>query len=98
MLLMFQKPAVGENCETRNQTFSMRLRFLTIRGLRDGLASRPGPTHAAHGEQTRGDPESALRWICKSTRAIARELDQQKHPVSHTSNNVTECNQDIPRT
>ncbi len=34
-------------------------------------------------EQTRGDPESALRWICKSTRAIARELDQQKHPVSH---------------
>jgi hypothetical protein len=35
-------------------------------------------------EQTRGDPESALRWICKSTRAIARELSQQKHPVSHT--------------
>ena len=34
-------------------------------------------------EQTRGDPESALRWICKSTRAIARELGQQKHPVSH---------------
>ena len=34
-------------------------------------------------EQTRGDPESALRWICKSTRVIARELDQQKHPVSH---------------
>src|SRR6516165_6381080 len=34
-------------------------------------------------EQTRGDPESALRWICKSTRAIARELEQQKHPVSH---------------
>ena len=34
-------------------------------------------------EQTRGDPESALRWICKSTRAISRELAQQKHPVSH---------------
>jgi len=34
-------------------------------------------------EQTRGDPESALRWICKSTRSIARELDQQKHPISH---------------
>lgn len=33
--------------------------------------------------QTRGDPESALRWICKSTRAIARELGQRKHPVSH---------------
>jgi hypothetical protein len=34
-------------------------------------------------EQTRGDPESALRWICKSTRAIAEELGEQKHPVSH---------------
>jgi hypothetical protein len=34
-------------------------------------------------EQTRGDPESALRWTCKSTRAIARELAQHEHPVSH---------------
>ena len=34
-------------------------------------------------EQTRGDPQSALRWICKSTRAIAEELEEQKHPVSH---------------
>ena len=34
-------------------------------------------------EQTRGDPESALRWICKSTRAIAAELAEQSHPVSH---------------
>jgi hypothetical protein len=32
---------------------------------------------------TRGDPESALRWICKSTRAIAAQLDKQQHPVSH---------------
>jgi DNA-binding transcriptional regulator GbsR (MarR family) len=34
-------------------------------------------------EQTRGDPESALRWICKSTRAIAEELAKQDHPISH---------------
>jgi hypothetical protein len=34
-------------------------------------------------EQTRGDPESALRWICKSTRSIAAELGEQDHPVSH---------------
>ena len=34
--------------------------------------------------QTRGDPESPLRWICKSTRAIAKELARMKHPVSHT--------------
>jgi hypothetical protein len=33
--------------------------------------------------QTRGDPESPLRWICKSTRSIAEELDRQEHPVSH---------------
>jgi len=32
---------------------------------------------------TRGDPRSPLRWICKSTRTIAEELRQQKHPVSH---------------
>jgi hypothetical protein len=34
-------------------------------------------------EQTRGDPESALRWICKSTRSLAGELGEQDHPVSH---------------
>ena len=30
---------------------------------------------------TRGDPESPLRWICKSTQALARELAREKHPV-----------------
>src|SRR3974377_2269577 len=34
-------------------------------------------------EQTRGDPESPLRWTCKSTRMIAQELASKKHPVSH---------------
>ncbi len=33
--------------------------------------------------ETRGDPESPLRWICKSTRRIAAQLGRQKHPVSH---------------
>ena len=33
--------------------------------------------------QTRGDPESPLRWICKSTRTIANELGRRHHPVSH---------------
>ena len=32
---------------------------------------------------TRGDPETPLRWICKSTRAIARDLSRRHHPVSH---------------
>lgn len=35
-------------------------------------------------DQTRGDPESPLRWICKSTRAIATQLERQRHRVSHT--------------
>lgn len=34
-------------------------------------------------EQTLGDPESPLRWICKSTRSIAAQLGEQSHPVSH---------------
>lgn len=33
---------------------------------------------------TRGDPESPLRWVTKSTRTIAAELTSKKHPVSHT--------------
>ena len=33
--------------------------------------------------ETRGDPESPLRWICKSTRTLAAQLTRQKHPVSH---------------
>jgi hypothetical protein len=30
---------------------------------------------------TRGDPESPLRWTCKSTRRLADELTRQNHPV-----------------
>ena len=33
--------------------------------------------------ETRGDHESPLRWICKSTRNLAALLTRQKHPVSH---------------
>jgi len=31
---------------------------------------------------TRGDPESPLRWTCKSTRRLAAELTRQSHPTS----------------
>lgn len=34
---------------------------------------------------TRGDPESPLRWTCKSLRQLATELNGQGHIVSHTS-------------
>ncbi len=32
---------------------------------------------------TRGDPESPLRWTCKSVRKLAAELREQGHQVSH---------------
>jgi len=32
---------------------------------------------------TRGDPESPLRWTCKSTRTLAGELVYRRHPISH---------------
>jgi len=32
---------------------------------------------------TRGDPESPLRWICKSTRTLAAELTREHHPISY---------------
>jgi hypothetical protein len=33
---------------------------------------------------TRGDPESPLRWTCKSTRRLAAELRAQGYAISHT--------------
>jgi len=33
--------------------------------------------------ETRGDPESLLRWTCKSSRALAAQLTRQNHPISH---------------
>lgn len=32
---------------------------------------------------SRGDPESPLRWTCKSTRLLAFELRENDHPISH---------------
>src|SRR6266853_5318637 len=33
---------------------------------------------------TSGDPESPLRWTCKSLRRLAQELNTQGHEISHT--------------
>jgi len=33
---------------------------------------------------TRGDPESPLRWTCKSVRKLSAELGRKGHQVSHT--------------
>ena len=34
---------------------------------------------------TRGDPESPLRWTCKSTRNLAEELNRKGHNISHVT-------------
>ena len=44
--------------------------------LRQDLESLIEPT-------TRGDPESPLRWTCKSVRKLAAELKAKAHMVSH---------------
>jgi hypothetical protein len=33
--------------------------------------------------ETRGDPESPLRWICKSTRTLAAHLSRKHHAISY---------------
>ena len=45
-------------------------------GLRDALEQLVEPT-------SRGDPESPLRWTCKSVRNLAEELRRLGHQVSH---------------
>jgi hypothetical protein len=49
----------------------------TDTGLLDALLALVEPT-------TRGDPESALRWTCKSLRRLEAELRAQGHPISRT--------------
>ena len=48
------------------------------RGLIDSLEALIEPL-------TRGHPESPLRWTCKSTRRLAKELTRQGHRVGPTS-------------
>jgi transposase len=52
------------------------------------LTVEKDPTLKAELEQliepvTRGDPESALRWTCKSVRRLAEELNRLGHRTSH---------------
>src|ERR1017187_2673204 len=57
-------------------------------GGRHALTSNdPGLAPALDGmvEPTaRGDPQSPLRWTCRSARTLAAELTARHHPVSHT--------------
>jgi len=42
-----------------------------------------GALDALVDQESRGDPESPLRWTCKSTRQLARVLSDAGHPISH---------------
>ena len=65
----------------------------SARVRRPGAGRKPAivkdPTLVEHLEAlveptTRGDPESPLRWTCKSLRRLAEALQQQGHHVSRT--------------
>ena len=47
-------------------------------GLLEALEKLINPT-------TRGDPESALRWTCKSTRTLSEALQEQGYALSHAT-------------
>src|ERR1039457_7546005 len=43
----------------------------------------PGVLDALVEPLSRGDPESPLRWTCRSTRTLAQQLTGCQHPISH---------------
>ncbi len=55
-------------------------------GRRKLTTNDPGLSLALDGlvePLTRGDPQSPLRWTCKSTRTLAAELSARRHRISH---------------
>jgi hypothetical protein len=69
-----------------NPTVAIKVR-LRARGAGRKRCVEADPKLAASLERlvdpvTRGDPESPLRWTCKSTTQLADELTRQGHPVS----------------
>src|SRR3954447_2562499 len=53
--------------------------------IQDRDPALPAALDALVEPTTRGDPESPLRWTCKSTRQLATALRAQGHPVSHST-------------
>jgi hypothetical protein len=91
-------PAPGRSPTTiRKGHAELLLRFAPPRGQVAARVRRPGAGRKAKTEEdpdlgqaleklgdplTRGDRPSPLRWTCKSTRTLARELPAQGHGVS----------------
>lgn len=89
---------VSRACGLSRVTISKGIRELDAEPLPTGRIRRPGAGRPKLVTQdpgllgalealveplARGDPESPLRWTCKSTRALAAALGAQKHPVCH---------------
>ena len=89
---------VSRACGLSRVTITKGIRELDAKPIAAGRIRRPGagrPTvesrdpgllkelEALIEPVTRGDPESPLRWTCKSTRALAMELTAEEHPISH---------------
>jgi hypothetical protein len=72
---LLEPTAVGEVRRVRRPGAGRKRRTDEDPGLMDALQALVEPT-------TRGNPQSALRWTCKSTRQLAKELKRQKHAVS----------------
>lgn len=85
-------------CGLSRKAIAKGIREIAIGNSRPGRIRRPGagrkkiverdPKMLASLErliepETRGDPESPLRWICHSTRNLSAQLTRQKHPISH---------------
>jgi hypothetical protein len=66
----------GEPARVRRPGGGRRPLTRADRTLRDDLEALVSPS-------TRGDPQSPLRWTCKSTRDLAEALAARGHPVSH---------------
>ena len=89
---------VSRYCGLSRVTITKGIRELEEEPLTGGRIRRPGagrPTILKQDPElaqslemlieptTRGDPESPLRWTCKSTRTLSKELTGRHHPISH---------------
>ena len=89
---------ISRICGLSRVTITKGIRELDEKPLPEGRIRRPGggrPSHEVRDPTlpetlealveplARGDPESPLRWTCKSTRTLAKELTRQNHPISH---------------
>ena len=89
---------VSRACGMSRVTITRGLRELAAEPLEVGRVRRPGAGRPSVVKRdpglpqalealveplARGDPESPLRWTCKSTRSLAKKLTSRHHPVSH---------------